>query len=187
MPGDDSYFRWITADSHLRNFSPFFCHNRDMELRRTQKRRGMGWLLALALLVLAVPSGASWQCLNGTPCPSDCPMLRGIRTSLPQCAADAAVHCSRCHPAGPMISALSSHGQVFCTTPQCVLRVNTKPAATLRQKQAVPLPLLALPPPAPVSVLTVAVATISCPTSLPFYPQRFLRPHFGRAPPVLLG
>jgi len=40
-----------------------------MMLNGLRKQRLFTWLLALTLLAAALPSRASWQCLNGALCP----------------------------------------------------------------------------------------------------------------------
>lgn len=144
-----------------------------------------GWSLLLAVLTLfaaTLPAEASWQCLNGRPCAKSCPMLHPASAAMSCCASTKAVHCSHCSGA-PKVFA--SHEVVsLCPFAQCVLRVQTKPDASLTGKSVFVLPLLALPPPvigiAPPEEKALAV-TFARP--LPFYPQRFLRPHLGRAPP----
>lgn len=153
-------------------------------------RRGIGWLLTLALLVLTLPSGASWQCLDGTPCPHDCPMPHGTQTPSVAVStttqASTCIHCTAC-PSNAAISLPQTPGKsTNCTTSQCVLRVSEQPVSVVQSGVEIPAPLLALPPP-PVVVCPVNVASTSNFTPyLCFYPQRFLRPFSGRAPPVLL-
>jgi hypothetical protein len=152
------------------------------------KRRWIGWLLTLAMVALTLSANASWQCLDGKPCDPACAMPHGL-TSQPISAVETATSsCSHCPTAAA--SALASIQQnvsdCACTTPQCVLRVAERPASTLQDGVKFFAPLLAMPPPA-VLVSPVATETIAVfQPSLCFYPQRFLRPHFGRAPPVLL-
>ena len=86
----------------------------------------------------------------------------------------------------PVIKA-SANGDCACSTPHCVLRVSERPVSTLQEGVKFFVPLLALPPPTVVatplfSVTSVALLTAS---DLSFYPQRFLRPDFGRAPPLV--
>ncbi|HLK60964.1 MAG TPA: hypothetical protein VKU00_30650 [Chthonomonadaceae bacterium] len=159
----------------------------NMKPRLSFNRRLMGWLLTLSLCVLTLPSGASWQCLNGTPCPLDCPMLRGA--SAPGsaiCTVAPKGHCARCQSAPAVPTLVSISGKATCSSSPCVLRFQSKPDTALSGKQLLTLPLLAMPPP-PVSVL-VSVETQVVPASSPlcFLPQRFLRPFSGRAPPILL-
>jgi hypothetical protein len=173
-----------------------------MDLRLVHNRKWLCYLLMLALLALALPPRASWQCLNGAPCPPDCPMLRGglaavaARCAMPSSAADhcarcamtsgAAGHCSRC-AAAPVTSLTAQGVQVgVCATQQCVLRLHAQATASLTHKQIFTLPLLALPPP-----VYVAVAPVR--TFAPFisirplsYLRSCLRPPSGRAPPFCM-
>lgn len=160
-----------------------------MTRHRNNHRRWAGWLLTLALLVMAMPSGASWQCLNGTPCPNDCPMLhKNNEASVQNCSMSsvAAPHCSHC-PTAPavLLPAHKTHGTT-CTTPQCVVRVRPHSTISLADKQILTLPMLALPPPSQVMAVPTASVGLSTPIALVFYPQRFLRPCAGRAPPFRL-
>jgi hypothetical protein len=160
-----------------------------MRIWQSDNRKLWGWLLALALLVMTLPSGASWQCLNGTPCPANCPMLKSsTKASVQNCAAPAAsAHCSHCSAASPAARVTGNQHRVACTTPVCVLRYSSQPTISLTNKQILTLPLLALPPPSPVAAAPVKAASVPVPTTLSFYPQRFLRPTSGRAPPVWLA
>lgn len=162
-----------------------------MRFTRTYNRIVWSWLVVLALLMMTLPSGASWQCLNGTPCPANCPMLRDQKAvKALSCVSPATAHCSHCAP-----SSLATHVagrqklKSVCATPVCVLRYSSHPTSSLTHKQMLTLPLLALPPPAPFPVALVCTEPTSLSVSAPllFYPQRFLRPTSGRAPPVWLA
>ena len=160
-----------------------------MKTRLSYKKIVALWLLALSVLVTGTASSASWQCLNGAACSSACPML--LRSSAPTiaggspCSMSAVGHCAKCQTNIPAIHAVTTPLSVNCSAP-CVLKADTRPAAALTQKQVVYAPLLALPPPPHVQVVPVQVVAVSTPPPICFYPQRFLRPHSGRAPPVLL-
>ncbi len=159
-----------------------------MTSRTQNNRRWIGWLLTLAMVVLALPSGASWQCLDGTPCPANCPMLRASSSRTASCATSSGKHCSLCTPRAAALITSPHHGSaIACTSPKCVVRVSERPASTLQQGVKFHVPLLALPPPAPVQftfVISETTLLISFPIRLYFYPQRFLRPASGRAPPA---
>lgn len=158
-----------------------------MTSRMQNNRRWIGWLLTLATIVLAMPPGASWQCLDGTPCPSNCPMLWASRSHMASCAAPSGMHCSLCAPRATVARQPYRRGSAMsCTSPKCVARVSERPVSTLQQGVEFHVPLLALPPP-PVHFTFVVNETtipVSFPIRLFFYPQCFLRPASGRAPPA---
>lgn len=161
-----------------------------MAFGQKYNRRFWGWLLSLALLVMALPSHAIWQCLDGTPCPLTCPTLRGSNPSAAtqHQATPVASNCIRCHSAPVAIFQVSPETEVICKTTTCVLRAQTQPAATLAGESVIILPLLALPPPCFIfAVVASPSAYIPCTGLLFFLPQRFLRPHPGRAPPSCLA
>lgn len=154
-------------------------------------RKWVGWLLTLTLLFLTLPSGAAWQCLDGTPCTSNCPMLQGSHSHNVSCKAltkNSCSHCSLCTPAAATRVTISRHAaSLSCTSSKCVVKVSEHPASTLQHGLDLPLPLLALPPPAPAHLRSIVIEStfhITFPIRLCFYPQRFLRPASGRAPPV---
>ena len=155
-----------------------------MRPHKFYNRRLISWLLMLALFCVALPSGASWQCANGLPCPLDCPLLTG-GTAKSDCANVSPAHCAKC--AAPSTSIAVGKASRLCPLSQCQLRVQTKPDAALTHKHLFTLPLLALPPPAQpqFTVYSADRIAFSCPLPLAFFPQRFLRPYSGRAPPAL--
>jgi hypothetical protein len=162
-----------------------------MRLMRTDNRKVWSWFLVLALLVMTLPSRASWQCLNGTPCPANCPMLSwGHKTDTTlNCASSAAAHCAHCTTGSFASSATGRRLRSVCATPVCILRYSSQPTSSLSTQQMLTLPLLALPPPSspsPVTIVLVTPVSVFVPAPLLFYPQRFLRPTSGRAPPVWL-
>lgn len=175
----------------FRNFSPTTSeHEYTMRRDTLHNKRWVSGLLAFALLLMAFPAGASWQCVTGTPCPPDCSMLHPASASRLSCAPASAAHCARCQKAATAVTALvqpSTGKAACCCSSPCVLRTQAKPAATLRSGLRLLLPLLALPPPVAASVAsTVTAAKVTYTPPLDFFPERFLRPHLGRAPPVLL-
>lgn len=171
-----------------RNFRTKKRHSTRMQSLIWHSRKLVAWLLTLALLVIALPSGASWQCQDGTPCPSDCKMHHGATPRASDSVVSFEPHCSRC-PTGS-VAALTSIGyedsNCSCTAPQCLLRVSERPASSLQEGMKFFAQMLTLPLPviidSPFAVETASIATIY----LCFYPQRFLRPFSGRAPPTIL-
>lgn len=153
-----------------------------------QKRKWVSWLLMLTMMALTLSSSASWQCLDGKPCNTACAMPHGLTSQAVSAHDTATASCSHCPPVTvPVLTAMQQKGSdCVCTTPQCVLRVSERPASALQDGVKFFAPLLAMPPPM-VFVFPVATEPLTVfQPSLCFYPQRFLRPHFGRAPPVLL-
>ena len=171
-----------------RNFWTKKRHSTRMQSLIWHNRRLTAGLLILAFLVMALPSGASWQCMDGKPCDADCKMPHGATPRASDSVVSFEPHCSHCPT--DSVAALTSisykDSHCSCTTPQCVLRVFEHPASSLQEGMKVFAPMLALSPPAiivsPVAVETASIAT----TYLCFYPQRFLRPFSGRAPPTIL-
>ena len=164
-----------------------------MSFRAPNNRIWVGWLLTLTLLFLTLPSGAAWQCLDGTPCPSNCPMLQGSRfpdVSSKSLTKSSCSHCSHCTSAvSTRVTGLRRDISLSCTSSKCVVRVSEHPASTLQHGLDLPMPLLALPPPAPAHLAFIILKSsflITFPIRLCFYPQRFLRPVSGRAPPIFL-
>lgn len=150
----------------------------------SHKQRLIGWLLTFTLLILALPSDASWQCLNGTPCPQNCPLI-GQSAPVSQPGVQPVAHCAKCHFAPTL--APPPGRETRCTSSPCILRIHTKPAASLSAKIIHFPPVLALPPPStPISFFCSETAPVSFPLPFLFYPQRFLPPYVGRAPPVSL-
>ena len=106
-----------------------------MKRRTFANRRGIAWLLSVAFLLMAVASGASWQCLDGHPCPPECVMLhqedsaQAHSASPPACCipkekiASGAPHCALCSKASPANTRI----QEGCTSPGCVLRIQARP------------------------------------------------------------
>lgn len=162
-----------------------------MRLRKYDNRRAIGWLLTLALLAMGLPSRATWQCLNGTPCPANCPILRGnppisgMHSSFQtgkktsQCA-----HCAVAQPTGAVTSSTKAPG---CSSPRCVLIVRSHATIALAAAQHFIMPLLALPPPVlPMAASTLAILLPTSTTLLPL-PERYLHSCSGRAPPLPLS
>ena len=86
---------------------------------------------------------------------------------------------------GAVISTAPQSDKLSCTTPQCVLKVSDRTQASVQEKSgsvvvtAAILPSISdLDQPEPIQQIS--------PQTLAFYPQRFLRPDSGRAPPTRL-
>ena len=149
------------------------------------QKRLYAWLFVLTLLMTALPSGASWQCLNGTPCPPHCPQLQQASqptqcrmASMPSCCGTSfalAATGGRSHIAGN------------CPLSRCVFQMQAKPTAILSPAAQVTLPLMALVPTAQrFPIRPSETVTVPVPPPLVFYQQRYLRPYAGRAPPIPL-
>jgi hypothetical protein len=105
-----------------------------MRRKSLHKFRLAAWLVSLAFALLALPTGAAWQCLDGHACPPGCTMQRlGLEAaarspgSLPACcrphAGAPAQRCPLCSGARPQHARLKGR----CTSPVCVLRIQAKP------------------------------------------------------------
>jgi hypothetical protein len=150
-----------------------------------RNRRVFAWLLTLAFVWMMAAPGAAWQCPDGTPCPSDCPMLHARLKQFASCTVDSGKHCGFCPE--PVVLAPQGERMLPCTSPDCVLRLSERPETALQDRFAFTLPSLALPPPLPALLEPAAVVPVAFSfPALVFYPQCFLRPHFGRAPPACL-
>jgi hypothetical protein len=103
-------------------------------------QRWTAWLLSVAFGLMASVSQASWQCLDGHPCPPGCTMQhmgeaanRNPSAPRPACCvsrestpARAAGHCAKCADAKPSNSRIKGG----CTSPICVKRIADKPHAS---------------------------------------------------------
>lgn len=157
-----------------------------MKPRTSYHQRLIAWLFTLTLLVMTLPSHASWQCINGTPCPPKCPMLTAGDTTERTCLPLPQPHCPMC-PSETVAKGTSSSA-TLCPTSQCILKIRTQAEATLSEKFTFHSPLQALLPSRHEmsDVSLVETETLCCPPLLVFYPQRFYRLHPARAPPTLL-
>lgn len=103
-----------------------------MKRRSLHNQRGIAWLLSMAFVLLTLPSGASWQCLDGHPCPTGCTMQHregnGAASPRACCMARKGAHAGTA-PCALCSSARPGHSQINegCTSPICVLRVKAKP------------------------------------------------------------
>lgn len=159
-----------------------------MRVRQTHNRRLVGWLLTLALFVMALPSRAVLLCPAGMPCAADCPMLRHATASGARNQTPAAPRCSHCAPAASANHPALHAAKTLCASNGCILKAETQPSATLAGAFVILLPLLALPPPTVhCFVYFDALTTISYSNPVCSLPLRSARPHPGRAPPVRLA
>ncbi len=176
---------------HVRagNYTPLFGGIKTvMRIRQTHNHRLIGWLLTLALFVMAMPSRAILLCPAGTPCAADCPMLRHATASGAPDQAFGAPRCPRCAPATSANHTDLRAAKTLCTTAGCVLKADTRPSTTLAGAFVILLPLLALPPPTVHCFVRFdAPATVSYPSPVCSLSLRSARPHPGRAPPVRLA
>ena len=151
-------------------------------------RKWVCLLVSMALLLVGTASGASWQCLDGKPCPLDCKMQHGGTPNATTSIATAPAHCSHCPSGTAPLQITNPLGRsgLACTTPQCVIRISDHPTSSL-QDQAKFYPLaLAMPPPIDQVTSPTVIMVLAPTTYLGFYPQRFLRPFLGRGPPTTL-
>lgn len=103
-----------------------------MHIRDSKFASIMSLLLAVALVIMSLPLQAAWQCPDGIPCPSNCPMLhpnkRPIHHALmPCCAHGIMVGCPLCTSSSSIRLGFSSlHKFVLfahassCTSSVCV-------------------------------------------------------------------
>jgi hypothetical protein len=160
-----------------------------MESWLTHNRKLIGYVLSLLLLAMALPPRASWQCLNGTPCPANCPMLRSdhvLTAARCSMSSGAAGHCSRCAPVSSVFPIVRAEHGVVCTSQQCVLRYRAQATGSLASKQILTLPLLALPPPVVVIVAPAEPCVPFVAATPVFHLHCFLKPPSDRAPPFRL-
>ncbi len=150
--------------------------------RYRHNRRVAAWLLVWALLLMSGSFQVSWQCLNGTLCPGGLPMhvlsAAAAHSSLVAPSA-ACPHCEK-------RTAPSAHRSSRLETASCVLRDSGLPiAARIEIAPTLFLPAAVIPRAPALPALTVGVPLFA-PEPFAFSPAQFLRPHPGRAPPVLL-
>jgi hypothetical protein len=156
-----------------------------MQKRQPLNRRLTAWLLMAALVFSVASSGASWQCLDGHPCPPGCKMTSNpTAASTRSCCQTAKKNCPMCAGAS---AAPHSGVRMGCTSPICVVRFKDKPDAL---KQAVvrfhvELEAVVLPP---TPVLIAPEMTASVYAGSPRAPPRHIvtRSCSPRAPPILL-
>jgi|GEM_PF-5640093 len=150
-----------------------------MNRRKEFNRRTVALLLTLILSVLTLGNGGTWTCPDGTPCPPDCPLL------YPQTAKTAsAVHCSQCPMPGETAVA-QSVASVRCPSKHCSLSIKNAPLTSL-QERTTHFYIAAILPDIPTVFAPETKIAVYETRPLDFFPQRFLRSHYGRAPPILL-
>jgi len=167
-----------------------------MKKRSLHNRRGIVWLLSVAFVLMAMGSGASWQCLDGHPCPPGCTMLhmrektQAKGSSSPhaccvqQDSANAGTaHCAFCSTA----RSTNTQMEERCTSPICVLRIQAKPDVTTQahihfvfDTAAILLPVIE-----PV-LIPEATGSVSFGSSRAPPDQVVIRLSSPRAPPVWL-
>lgn len=151
--------------------------------------RWLCWVQVIVIFAMTTASGASWQCLDGSRCALGCKMPHGITALVPTSASPTEAHCLRCPTASDSVQRLPRAGDLtsVCTAPYCVLRIADQLASSFSLRSRVditpPNDVLASEP-VDVTALEARVYEVVAP--LEFFPQRFLRPHSGRAPPILL-
>lgn len=149
--------------------------------------RWLCWVQIFVIFAMTTASGASWQCRNGSPCALGCKMPHGIALRAPAPALPTEAHCSRCPPASASVqrSPQTSGLTCVCTTPYCVLQISDQPASFLRDRVDITPPVAVLTP-QPLAAAPLEATAFAVVAPLELFPQRFLRLHSGRAPPVLL-
>ena len=170
-----------------------------MKERSLYNLRGCAWFLSVVFVLMATVSGASWQCLDGHPCPPGCTMQqseqqnRSDRAAAPlraccvshRSAQNAPVHCTLCSTA----HAANSQFKVRCTSPICVLRTQMKPDADTHT--SVPFVLdaaVTLPLPVPIYVLLPEeTGSVSFGSSRAPPQGVVVCPSAPRAPPIRLS
>lgn len=150
----------------------------------------------MAFVIMALPTGGAWQCLDGHPCPPDCTMqkvsgsLNGSASALECCLpqkskVSLSAHCTLCSSARPEDSQIKER----CTSPVCVLRIRATPdmSAPVYVHFAFDFDTNAILLPAPAPTLVFEETTAPSFTSPRAPPIRLIiRLSPPRAPPVLL-
>ena len=150
------------------------------------RKRLLAWLFVLTFCMAALPSGAFRQCLNGMPCPQNCPLLKQNSKAAQGCMGVPSPHCALCQAAGAA-ALRQSHMAASGPSSRCVFRVQAKNCAIpTPNAAAAPLLLARLPPARRLSIPPAVTVAAAAAPPLIFYQQRFLRLCSGRAPPVLL-
>ena len=181
----------------FRNFIAYFVDRRvTMKRRRPNSYKWIAWILCTAFLAMSVVSQASWQCLDGHPCPPGCSMQH--QGEVPKGAAPHAccvarpdrprpgsTACSLCASAAP------SHGSSVkrCTSPICVKHLKAKPHVSAPPHfdfvYDFDSTAILLPQPTPLPLLTVSGPIVSSPPRAP--PGRAVVCSYSpRGPPALL-
>lgn len=157
----------------------------DMARHPSILRRLTAVFAALSMLACATASNATWQCLDGRPCPPGCRMTQlGPGSALPSCC--------RTHHGCPLCAGaamgLRAGSGAQCSSSICVLRFASKPDVRLRGvRPAVPAEI----PTAPLvfaAAPLVPESTIARYASVARPPPReaVLAVLSPRAPPALL-
>lgn len=149
----------------------------------TYKFRLAAWLVTLAMLVVGSSVQASWQCANGTRCPNGMAMGSVVSSASISQAEMGRGCCPRCWQNVVKSSIHIPQGM----SSSCMLRVTPLPIAVIRSQnmKSLPLFLTAMPPASNESAAAHAVL-LPVPEPRVDCSQCLWRPHYGRAPPVLL-
>lgn len=148
--------------------------------------RWVSSLLALAILLVSSVSGASWQCLDGSPCPMSHHRVQTATAPAPiRQLLDSGQKCSHCQGGA---SGVRTHTRstACATTPHCVLRASRLPGASLQTPQIAFTDLLALQPTNLLYVVTTG-SHLNVPPAEPSTPSLLCwQQPASRAPPTLL-
>jgi len=150
-----------------------------MKARPSVAGRLAAAVLSLAVLAAGVAPGYAWQCLDGTPCPAECPKI--LRAAAPGSSLPACEACQQStapsHPADRSLGAGS-----------CVLRATDGPACVLEKRAG---------PPTDAQPATIPpAARVAGPVASNRFASREISPppriacacaHSGRAPPSQHG
>jgi len=167
-----------------------------MQNRFLQNHRWIAWVLCAAFVSLSVTSHASWQCLDGHPCPPGCSMQHegapGNVGGTHACCITGSTRagastsaCKLCATAAP-----SHKNTESCTSPICVKHIQAKPHVAQPQSHVgfvfdFDSTAILLPAHAPTLVPEVTALLISAPPRAP--PGRaHVCAHTPRGPPSLL-
>jgi len=104
-----------------------------MKSRLLDYRKWVAWIVSAAFLSMSVVSQASWQCLDGHPCPPGCSMQHAGEASkgsaLPACCMPKASHPTPAGGCRLCSTAKSSHTTKVegCTSPICIKQIKARP------------------------------------------------------------
>lgn len=181
---------YCSCDRLKRSISVSRIHNiRDtitMHALIRKKRRAIGWMLTVAMLLLTTVSTGSWRCRDGTPCSADCPMLHGSARPVPIATPAPEGACSRC-PSRQVSLRLPGSKETLALSDasRCLFTQSEPPASSLQDRAPLPTTDADIPSLPSFAPLTVANRSFPCvPPRSP--PQRVPAPCASRAPPSLL-
>ena len=167
-----------------------------MKRRRPHSYKWIAWILCVAFLAMSVVSQASWQCLDGHPCPPGCSMQhqgdapkatapRACCVLGPDRSRAGSAGCSLCASAAPSHSSSAER----CTSPICVKNIKAKPhvlpSAHIDFVFDFDFTAILLAQPTPLPLPTVSCPIVSSPPRAP--PGRAVVCSYSpRGPPTLL-